>query len=802
MTFKIQIDNVPYRRKPESRDVSRMKQQIGLSAPVSMTPADFKAEILQGKSFSPAVLQGSKAEDWREQQLFCVDIDNEDKTAPKGQKRRAEQPLTVEEVLRRCSDWGLQPFLIYETFSSSPEWPKFRIAFAASQPITDGTERDRVQLALMELFPECDTACKNRDRLFYGGKAVLYFDEEAVLDLQAVGSLVQALSRSAEKSPAPLTEGIRGKSQAQSLQELKDSFDFLGYIRSFGGKEKRAGRYIFFNPCPICGHKDDFVFYPDTNTFYCYGQTGDVGGSIIDFLMHKDQLDKKQAIEKFKYDLCGLPRTQDKKEMREKRMLRKAEKAGREVQDGLPPYIYADEKTDGKVKYLISAPLLTEFIRKNSHYLFVRDTATDAVRRYWYVNGVYKLISNEELKGYIKKHIADYDLSIQKMKDVNEVFQDLITDCSFVSEEELNRAEKLINFQNGLLNLETMELQPHDPDVLSTIQLPCRWNPQSMTTQGGAPVFTRFLQTLTDGDQGKQQLLLEYMGACLSNVSGYRFKKALFLVGPGNTGKSQLKALTERLLGSSNSAAIDLKDLEKRFGTSMLYGKRLAGSSDMGYVSINELRIFKQITGGDSIFLEFKNDSAFNYTYRGLLWFCTNELPKFGGDRGEWVYDRIMTLRCSHVIPPEEQDKFLLDKMYAEREAVVYWALLSFRQAYQRGCRFTIPEESRELLEEYKKLNSPVIQFYEECCTDRPTGKPDKCTAKKLHDVFKAWCRDNSGGGYCCTPQKFREELAGYLRVAKEDLTKKIKGDRFYTFTLTAQTKQDYSTVYGYDSLD
>lgn len=501
-------------------------------------------------------------------------------------------------------------------------------------------------------------------------------------------------------------------------------------------------------------------------------------------------------------DFAAQPETDahlQKAEMRKNRMLQKAEKAGHEVQNGLPPYIYTECKNDGTVKYLVSAPLLAEFIRKNSRYIFVRDRASDAVRRYWYRDGVYQLVSDEELKGCIKKHITDYDLSILRMKDVNEVFQDLITDCSFVSEEELNRVETLINFKNGLLNLETLQLQPHDPDVLSTIQLPCRWNPQSMTTQGGAPVFTSFLQTLTDGNAEKQQLLLEYMGACLSNVGGYRFKKALFLVGPGNTGKSQLKALTEKLLGSGNSAAIDLSELEKRFGTSKLYGKRLAGSSDMGYVSVNELRIFKQLTGGDNIFAEFKCKPAFEYTYRGLLWFCTNELPKFGGDRGEWVYDRILTLRCSHVIPPEEQDKFLLDKMFQEREAVVYWALVSFRQAYQRGCRFTIPEESKELLEEYKKQNSPVIQFYEECCMERPAGKPDKCTTKKLHDVFKAWCRDNSGGGYCCTPQKFREELSAFLKVSESQLTKKIHGQHYYDFTLTMQAKQDYSTVYGYD---
>lgn len=81
MTFKIQIDSVPYNQKPTVDDARRIKTTLGLSAPVSMSPADFTAEILQGKSFSPAVLHGAKAEDWREQQLFCVDIDNEDKTA-------------------------------------------------------------------------------------------------------------------------------------------------------------------------------------------------------------------------------------------------------------------------------------------------------------------------------------------------------------------------------------------------------------------------------------------------------------------------------------------------------------------------------------------------------------------------------------------------------------------------------------------------------------------------------------------------------------------------------------------------
>ena len=66
-----------------------------------------------------------------------------------------------------------------------------------------------------------------------------------------------------------------------------------------------------------------------------------------------------------------------------------------------------------------------------------------------------------------------------------------------------------------------------------------------------------------------------------------------------------------------------------------LYNKRLIGSSDMSFMSIKELKVFKKITGGDSLFMEFKGKNGFNYVYNGLSWFCMNKLPKFSGDKGK-----------------------------------------------------------------------------------------------------------------------------------------------------------------------
>lgn len=801
MTITLQTDSVSYKHKPNHNDISAIKPRLSASKPVNLTLKELEQRILSGITYTPAILKGgSKAENWQYQQVFCIDIDNEDKNASKPKKgekavkKQSKTPLDVSEVLKRCESWNITPALIYETFSSTPDWLKFRIVFISNQIITDGVKRDLIQLGLQEIFPECDSTCKNRDRLFFGGKNTLYINENAVCDFNSIVQLGRA-----QNDRQAFEKYVNNNYSSNELDKLKRDFDFLGYIKTFGGMESKAGRLIRFNPCPICGHNDDFYFYPETNSFKCFGANGNVGGTIIDFIMHTQNIDKKSAIDFFKFELCGLSRNEEKAKFRKDCMLKKAENNGVVTDGKLPPYIFEkiNDKT-GEVRYIVSCPLLADFIRNNSHYIFVRDKATDYARCYWYENGCYNFISEQELKGVIKKYITDFDLTLLKMKDVTEVFNDLMSDRRFVPEDNLNCDENIINFQNGLLYLDTLELKEHSPKIYSTIQIPCNWNPKN-SKLNGAPVFNQFLDTFTGNNKDKKNFLLQYIGVCLSNIKGYRMKKSLFMVGAGNTGKSQLKSLTEKLLGYGNSAAIDLSELEQRFGTSKIYGKRLSGSSDMSYVSVNELKVFKQVTGGDAIFAEFKGKPAFEFIYKGLMWFCTNKLPKFGGDRGDWVYDRIITFRCDNVIPPEKQDKLLLDKMYAEREAIVYMAVLGAKQVIENGFNFYVPEECLLEREQYKKDNSPVAMFFEECCEMRKSDKiMDSCTTKKMHDIFKVWCADNNKG-YTPSPRNFKKELEQILSA--DNITKKTNGQSYYIFTLTLQAKQDYAKIYGFDNI-
>ena len=413
-----------------------------------------------------------------------------------------------------------------------------------------------------------------------------------------------------------------------------------------------------------------------------------------------------------------------------------------------PPFVLTD-----KNKEYVHPTLLADYVRKHLKYLFVREAQRGSYQKYVYQDGVYQIYSDDMFKGAIKAFVIDYDPMLLKMGTIDEAFRQLITDLDYIPQAALNADEDLINFQNGLLDIRTMRIRPQG------IPSP-------------TPVFDSYLSTLTGGNDQTQALLMEFVGAALSNVPGHRMKKALFLHGPGDTGKSQLKRLVEKLLGFGNYTGIDMAQMEARFGTSSIYGKRLAGSSDMSFMTVSELKVFKRATGGDTLFAEFKGQDSFEFVYSGLLWFCMNELPKFGGDDGTWVFDRIIPVHCPNVIPLESRDSKLLDKMYGERAGIVYKAVMAFKAVIDRGYRFTETQEMVDARKDYRIENNTALEFFQTCMKPRKhlPKNNDPFTVKKVYTAYCRWYDACYGKSYRKTKKEFFRAIADSLGTTYEEM--------------------------------
>lgn len=430
----------------------------------------------------------------------------------------------------------------------------------------------------------------------------------------------------------------------------------------------------------------------------------------------------------------------------------------------MPDFIYYNRRVDC---LMVDPSLLAIHVKDNLHYILVQDSLRDTRTKYVYEDGVYTVCSDERFRGYIKRFIEDFDPALVRMKDVDEAFRNISAGLKAVPFDRLNADEDIINFRNGLLRLSTMELLPHSPEVLSTIQLNCEWTGADAPT----PCFDSYLARLTDFDWDTQKILLQFIGTALSNVPGYRYKKALFLCGEGDTGKSQLKVLTEMLLGPNNHASVDLPDLESQFGASMIYGKRLVGTADMTFLTVRELKMFKTVTGGDHIKVEFKGKTGFSYRYGGLLWFCSNKPPRFGGDNGTWVYKRIILISCNNVVAEEDQDHSLIEKLYAERGGIVYKAIMALKETIDNGYRFSESEEIRNARDEYRYENSSVYQFIKDCMNERKNPgsvpKGDNATISMVYRVYMKYCKF-SNNGYAVPIGEFKQGYADYLGLPLE----------------------------------
>ena len=292
----VMVDPVAFEEKPNTKQIGRIKPRL-LSEGVSrLTVRQIIARIKAGHTICPGVLDGgTKASNWKSQQLFMVDIDN-----------NADLPyLTPETAVKICEDKGLPLAFYYFSFSHSESKPKFRLCFFTDEVITDEITRKNIIQTLISYFPQSDRSCRNADRFFYGTNK-----EVRILDLEA---RICGLNFTHE---FPLPDSTTGRTRPnradKHLAGLIQSFDFLDYLKKRNGKiTADNGNTVHFKDCEVCGHHDNLVYFRNTNTFHCFSPNGDKGGSIIDYLMATKNMDTAQAIDYFMFELCGVGQTEE-----------------------------------------------------------------------------------------------------------------------------------------------------------------------------------------------------------------------------------------------------------------------------------------------------------------------------------------------------------------------------------------------------------------------------------------------------------------------------------------------------------
>jgi putative DNA primase/helicase len=166
---------------------------------------------------------------------------------------------------------------------------------------------------------------------------------------------------------------------------------------------------------------------------------------------------------------------------------------------------------------------------------------------------------------------------------------------------ELNKEGFLLPFKNGVLNCKTLELKPHAKELYTTHIIGVEYNKNAVLKD---TPMSEFLACLVNNNAYALNVLRMTLYLIFTNTLIYQV--ALYIYGPGGTGKSTFTNILLYLFGPAASVSTSLNMISSRFGAHLLQNKLLLIINELPLILGSEPSIIKSITGGDSIMNEEK----------------------------------------------------------------------------------------------------------------------------------------------------------------------------------------------------
>ena len=251
-----------------------------------------------------------------------------------------------------------------------------------------------------------------------------------------------------------------------------------------------------------------------------------------------------------------------------------------------------------------------------------------------------------------------------------------------VSPDDLDADPFLLNCANATLDLRTGELHDHDPADMLTKMTGAAFDPEA-----AGPEFAKFLGRVQPQDE-----MRAYLGRLLGHALEGRVVEHVLGIfhGIGRNGKGTLIGAVVSALGDYADAADPELLTARTFdahptSTADLFGLRLAilHETDKGR-RLAEATV-KRLTGGDRLKARRMREDFWSFDPSHTFVMLTNHKPLVSGT-DEAIWARLRLVPWDVVIPAEERDLGLADKLAAELDAVLAFLVTGY-QAWRGRAR-------------------------------------------------------------------------------------------------------------------
>jgi len=268
-------------------------------------------------------------------------------------------------------------------------------------------------------------------------------------------------------------------------------------------------------------------------------------------------------------------------------------------------------------------------------------------------------------------------------------------------------------------------------------------------------------------------------------------KKALLLVGDGNNGKTVLLNFLTEILDKDNVASIGLYDLiNNDFAGADLFGKLANLAGEMTNKVVNDLELFKKLTGNDLISADQKYKQRIKFKNRAKMIFALNTLPIIKNYEKAF-FNRLLILRTPNTFSKEKgnYDPQILEKITTP-EAKSYAlnkAIEGLIRLVDNNLEFTKSSSIKKGVKEYKARANKVIAFIDETCNLKDGEVASK---SNLYKMYKVWAKDNGYGQL--GRNKFSRRVAKHFELDSKTARVNGKVSRVFVGLQVKNKKADY----------